>query len=147
MDLACYLAGNVRTVFALGRSGTVPDRVDYEDVSTVALDFESGTVGTVVSTCAVWQFFWACTLIARDLHLELVFDEGTLRGTVDGRSVAYDHPSSGYDEQIAEFLRAVSSGDQSFVRCSYREALSTFATTLAANRSLTSGRPELVSWS
>lgn len=144
VDLARYLAGDVRSVFALGRGGHVPDRVDYEDVSTLSLDFAGGAIGTVVSTCAVWQFFWGCTLIGRDLHLELMFDAGTLRGRVDGSPVAYDHPSSGYDEQIATFVRAVGTGDQSSIRCSYRDGLGTLATTLAANRSLASGHPEPV---
>ena len=144
VDLARYVAGDVRTVFALGRVGTVPDRVDYEDVSAVTLDFAGGAVGAIASTCAVRQFFWGCTLIARDLHLELVFDAGTLRGVVDGRAIAYDHPSSGYDEQVATFVRAVRTGDRSPIRCSYRDGVGTFAATLAANRSLASGRPEAV---
>jgi myo-inositol 2-dehydrogenase/D-chiro-inositol 1-dehydrogenase len=144
VDLARYFAGDVSAVFALGRAGHVPDRVDYEDVSTLSLDFAGGAIGTVVSTCAVWQYFWGCTLIARDVHLELVFDAGTLRGSVDGRPIDENHPSSGYDEQVAHFLRAVRTGDPSPIRCSYRDGLGTLATTLAANRSLASGRPEPV---
>jgi predicted dehydrogenase len=144
VDLARYFAGEVRSVSALGRASTVPDRVDYEDTSSLTLDFADGAVGTVVSTCAVWQFFWGCTLVARDLHLELIFDAGTLRGTVDGKSIAYDHPSSGYDEQVAAFLQAVQTGDRSPIRCSYRDALGTFAVTLAANQALTTGRPATV---
>ena len=144
VDLARYFAGDVRSVFALGRGGHVPDRVDYEDVSSLTLDFAEGAVGTVVSTCAVWQYFWGCTLIARDLHLELIFDAGTLQGTVDGRLIEYSHPSSGYDEQIADFIRAVETGDRSLIRCSYRDGLGTLATTLAASRSLASGRAEPV---
>ena len=144
VDLTRYFAGDVRSVFALGRGGHVPDRVDYEDVSSLTLDFAEGAVGTVVSTCAVWQYFWGCTLIARDLHLELIFDAGTLQGTVDGRRIEYHHPSSGYDEQIADFIRAVETGDRSLIRCSYRDGLGSLATTLAATSSLASGRPEPV---
>ena len=144
VDLARYFAGDVRSVFALGRARHVPERVDYEDVSSVALDFAGGAVGSVVSTCAVWQFFWGCTLIARDLHLDLVFGVGTLCGRVDGRPLEERHPSSGYDEQVADFVRAVRAGDQAAIRCSYRDGLGTLATTLAANRSLASGRPEPV---
>jgi myo-inositol 2-dehydrogenase/D-chiro-inositol 1-dehydrogenase len=144
VDLTRYFAGEVRTVFALGRSGTVPDRVDYEDVSSVTMDFNAGAVGTVVSTCTVWQFFWGCTLLARDVHLELVFDQGTLRGRMDNASVAFDHPSSGYDEQVAAFVKAVSTGDQSQIRSSYRDGLGTFAVTLTAERSMQTGLPEIV---
>ncbi|MGI8589231.1 MAG: Gfo/Idh/MocA family protein [Chloroflexia bacterium] len=144
VDLARYLAGDVRSAYALGRAGHVPDRVDYEDVSTVSLDFTDGAVGTILSTCAVWQFFWGCTIIARDLHLELVYDEWTVRGKVDGRPIAYHNEASGYPEQVAAFVQAVATGDQSRIRCSYRDGFGTLATTLAATRSLASGRPEPV---
>ncbi len=144
VDLARYFAGNVRSVYAIGREGHVPDRVDYEDVSTISLDFEGGAIGTVISTCAVWQFFWSCTLIGRDLHLDLVFDDWTVRGSVDGRRIDYHDAVSGYPEQIATFVRAVQTGDQSLIRCPYRDGLGTLATTLAANRSIASGRPEPV---
>lgn len=144
IDLTRYLAGEVRGVYALGRAQTVPDRVDYEDVSSVTLDFADGAVGTVLSTCAVWQFYWGCTIIARDVHLELVFDDWTLRGRVDGHPVEYRDTIGGYQEQINAFVRAVRTGDQSPIRCSYRDGLGTLATTLAAVRSLTTGRPEAV---
>lgn len=144
VDLARYFAGEVRTVYALGRAGHVPDRVDYEDVSTVSLDFREGAVGSILSTCAVWQFFWGCTLIARDVQLDLVFDEWTVRGRVDGQTIDYHDTVSGYPEQVATFLRAVQTGDQSLIRCSYRDGLGTLAATLAANRSLVSGMPEAV---
>ncbi|MBA3944071.1 MAG: Gfo/Idh/MocA family oxidoreductase [Herpetosiphonaceae bacterium] len=144
VDLARYFGGEIKQVYALGRKGTVPERVDYEDVTTVSLDFDGGAVGTIVSTCAVWKFFWGCTIIARDLHLELVYDAWTVRGTIDGEPVDYHDPVSGYLEQIATFVRAVRDHDQSLVRCSYRDGLGTLATTLAANRSLVSGLPEPV---
>lgn len=144
VDLARYLAGDVRQVYALGRAGIVPDRVDYEDRSTLTLDFSGGAVGTIVSTCAVWQFFWGCTIIARDLHLDLVYDAGTVRGQVDGRPVAHHDPVSGYPEQVAAFIHAVQTGDRTAIRCTYRDGLATLATTLAATRSLASGQPEAV---
>lgn len=144
VDLARYFAGDVASVYAVGRAGTVPDRVDYEDVTTVTLDFSGGAVGTVVSTCAVRQFFWGCTLIARDVHLELVYDAWTVKGTVDGTLIDYYDEASGYPEQVETFVRAVRTGDQSLVRCSYRDGLATLATTLAANCSLESGCPEPV---
>lgn len=144
VDLARYFAGDVRSVYALGRGGHVPERVDYEDVTTVSLDFSGGAIGSIISTCAVWQFFWGCTLIGRDLHLELVYDEWTVRGSVDGQPINHHDPASGYPEQVATFVQAVSNRDQSLVRCSYRDGFGTLATTLAANCSLTSGQSELV---
>lgn len=145
VDLARYFAGNVRCVYALGSQGHVHDRVDYEDATVVSLDFERGSVGSIVSTCAVQQFFWGLTLVARDLHLELVFDEWTVRGRVDGAEINYHDEISGYPEQIGTFIKAVQSNNQSLIRCDYQDGLHTLATTLAANRSLETGSPEVVS--
>lgn len=143
-DLVRHLAGEIAQVHAVGSAGHVPDRVDYEDSTTVNLRFASGAVGAVASSCAPWQFFWGLSLVGRDFHLELVYDEWTVRGRVDGREVHHFDPKSGYPEQVAAFLEAVRTGDQSLVRCSYRDGLGTLAATLAANRSLQSGRPEVV---
>lgn len=142
-DLARYFAGSVHSVYATGSGGHVSDRVDYEDVTAVNLNFDGGTVGSIVSTCAVWQFFWGATLIARDLHLELIFDQWTVRGTVDGQPVDYHDEITGYPEQINAFLRAIETWDQSLVWSNYRDGCATLAVTLAANRSLASGRPEI----
>ena len=46
--------------------------------------------------------------------------------------------------EISAFLDALRRGDQSAIRCSYRDGVGTFATTLAANRSLESGHSEKV---
>lgn len=144
VDLARYFAGEVQSIQALGGSGHVPERVDYEDVSALNLSFTGGAIGSIVSTCAIRQFFWGFTLIARDLHLELVFDEWTLRGVVDGTAIDLRDSSTGYQEQIDTFLEAVERRDQSLIRSSYRDALRTLVTTLTANRALASGLPEPV---
>jgi predicted dehydrogenase len=61
VDLARYLAGDVRSVYALGRASHLPAQVDYESASTVCLDFARGTIGSIVSTwtaryvlCGFW---------------------------------------------------------------------------------------------
>ena len=144
VDLARYFAGDVQSVYALGRTGEVPDRVDYEDVTTVTLNFAGGAIGTIISTCALRQFFWGCTLVGRDVHLDLIYDAWTVRGQIDGERIDYQDSTSGYPEQVATFVRAVEHQDQSLVRCSYRDGLATLATTLAANRSLVTGWAEAV---
>ena len=133
---------HVESVYARASTGHVPDRVDYEDSSAVTLAMTGGAVGTIVSTVAVAQFFWGVTVVARDLHLDLVYDAWTLRGTVDGQRIDEQLPVSGYPEQIAIFLDAVESGNASPVLCTYRDGMETLAATLAANCSLQSGLPE-----
>ena len=52
--------------------------------------------------------------------------------------------SGGYFRQIECFLAAVEAQDQSLVRSSYADAVNSLAVTLAANRSLETGKVELV---
>jgi predicted dehydrogenase len=144
VDLARYLAGDVRSVYALGRASHLPDQVDYEAASTVCLDFAGGAIGTIVSAWAAPHLFWGCTVVGPDLHLDLVYDAWTVRGTVDGRPVDYHSPLTGYPEQVGSFVRAVQTGNQSLIRCSYRDGAITLATTLAATRSLVTGQSEEV---
>ncbi len=142
VDVARYLAGDVTRVSAEASSGHVPDRVDYPDTTVLSLRFSSGAVGSLVSSAAVWNFYWALTLVARDLHLELVYDVFTLKGVVDGQVIDEHDPRSGYPEQVEAFVRAVETGDASLIRSPYEDALHTFQTTLAANRALKTGRPQ-----
>ncbi len=142
VDVARYLVGDVTRVSAKASSGHVPDRVDYPDTTLVNLDFGSGAVGSVVSSAAVWNFYWALTLVARDLHLELVYDVFTIKGVVDGERVDEHEPRSGYPEQVEAFVRALETGDASLIRSPYEDALQTFRVTLAANRALRTGRAQ-----
>lgn len=144
VDLARYFAGDVQSVYALGRASHLPDQVDYEAASTMSLDFVGGAIGTIVSAWTAPSLFWGCTVVGPDLHLDLVYDAWTVRGTVDGRVVEYHSPVTGYPEQIRSFVRAVQARDQSLIRCSYRDGALTLATTLAATRSLVTGQSEAV---
>jgi predicted dehydrogenase len=144
VDVARVFGGDAASVFAGGSRLAIPDRVDYPDSTSVTLAYESGAIGTILSTAAVSQFVWRCTLVARELHLDLVYDAGTVTGRVDGRPIEHHDPSGGYQEQIEAFIAAIETGDQGRIRSSYRDGVKTLATTLAANRSLETGLPEPV---
>ena len=144
VDAARFLAGDAETAFARASTGHAADRVDYPDSTSLTLTHAGGAVTTVLSTAAVWQFYWGLTVVARDLHLDLVYDEWTLRGTVDGQRIDEHLPASGYPEQVEAFLTAVEADDPSLVRSPYRDAFNTFAATLAATRSLETGAVEAV---
>lgn len=142
-DLLRMLGGEATEAFAGGHSGAGGD-IDYPDSTAVTLALDSGAVGTVLSTTAVRKFFWGLTVIAPDLHLDVVYDDWTVRGVDRGERVDLHIPVAGYQEQVDAFLHAVESGDRSGIRSSYRDGCGTLAATLAANRSLDTGRPEPV---
>jgi predicted dehydrogenase len=147
-DLARYFGGEVQQVFAWGRRKLIPPAdaptLDFEDVTTVNLDFVNGAVGNVSSTSAIRGGRYSVEVIGRNLHLNLNYVSDTLTGTVDGESVDMKAEKSGYFEQVESFLQAVRQKDQSLVKSSYADAARTLAVTLAANASLQSGRVELL---
>jgi predicted dehydrogenase len=147
-DLARYFGGEVHQVFAWGRRKLIPPAdaptLDFEDVTTVNLNFANGGVGNVSSTSAIRGGRYSLEVIGRNLHLNLNYVSGTLTGTVDGESVDVTMEKSGYFEQVASFLQAVRENNQSLVKSSYADAARTLALTLAANASLRSGRVEAV---
>ncbi len=143
-DLMRYFAGDIQVVRGLGRRFLPNEQVNFHDVSTVALEFQDGAIGSMNSSCVAEQFYWDCTLVAPGAQLHLIFDKGTMNGHVDGQLIEYQARESGYQEQIDAFLQAVLTGNQAEIRSSYRDGLATFATTLAAAQSLETSRAEAV---
>lgn len=143
-DILRYFLGDVAEAHALGHRGLADDVADFPQCTVCNLRFASGAVGVVTSTCAatVPEGFGA-ELIGRDFYLKLTFDN-RLRGMVDKKPVEYDGTESGYFRQVEQFLLAVKERRQSLVRSSYADAAKTLATTLAANRSIETGKPEKV---
>jgi len=143
-DLLRYFLGDVVEVHAYGHTGQASDYTDFEDSTVCNLRFASGAVGTITSTCcATAPDGFAVELSGRDFYLKLIMDT-RLQGKADGNDINFEGKETGYHRQVECFCKAVSSRDQSLVRSSYADAVRTFAVTLAANRSLVSGRPEKV---
>jgi myo-inositol 2-dehydrogenase/D-chiro-inositol 1-dehydrogenase len=144
IDLVRYLAGDAVQVAGFGVRSTGA-KVDYEDSTTVMFQLDGGAVATVASSCALDNYFWAMTVVATDLRLELLFDDGTVTGVADGRPVRFEGGSAGYQEQIDAFIQAIESDDQALILSSYRDGVTTLATTLAAREAVVTGRPVAVS--
>ena len=143
-DLMRYFLGEVGEVQVFGHAGLGSDIADFEDSTVANLRFKSGAVGNVASTyTANAPDGFAVELSGRDCYLKLVMDL-QLRGQVDNQPVEFDGKETGYFRQVEQFIRAVERHDQSLVRSSYADAVRTLAVTLAANRSLETGRAELV---
>lgn len=140
-DLARWLVGEVEDVYAAG--GRTPREawpdVDIAETTTATVTFESGAVGALSSSCLLgWKHRVGLHLFGDDLAMEI--DEGGVGiygapGTIEQRA--------GGDPVVAEdrdFLDAVR-GAEDRIRSPYAEALRTHRVTMAANRSLETGRP------
>ncbi len=136
--------GEVEEAQAYGHSGASSDYTDFEDSTTCNLKFKSGAAGNIVSTCcAVVPGGFAGELVGRDFYLHAQMDT-RLIGRIGDTDIGFQGHEPGYFRQVEQFLLAVRESDQSLVRSSYEDAARTLAVTLAANRSLQSGRSEKV---
>ena len=143
-DLIRYFLGDVANVHAYGVKGVSEDIADFEECTVCNLQFESGAVGNITSTCVARAHDnFATELVGDDIYLKLTHDLG-LRGQIGGEGIDYTGTEAGYFRQVEQFIKAVEANDQGLVRSSYADAVKTLAVTLAANRSLETGQVESV---
>ena len=141
VDMMRLLAGDVRSVYARYArrvTGDVPN-MTVPDVQVVALEFASGAVGYISTSCALTKGGYGSDLkvVLRDMVLEVGSDLKVVpEGAVELEPLA--EPDAGID---AAFIQAVQSGDRSSIRCDYREGLKSAAVCIAANESAKSGGP------
>lgn len=141
VDMMRLLAGDVRSVYARYArrvTGDVPN-MTVPDVQVVALEFASGAVGYISTSCALTKGGYGSDLkvVLRDMVLEV---GSRLKVVPEG--AAEIEPFSEQDAGIdAAFVQALKTGDRSSIRCDYREGLKSAAVCIAANESAASGRP------
>jgi len=139
-DLARLLVGDVSRVSAMG--GTTqrlafPD-LNILDVTTASLQFTSGAVGTMASTCLLnWRHrvelhLFADALAIEISEFEIMIDNG------HGRPIRRAEGDP-FMREDRDFIDAVL-GKANHIRAPYAEALKTHRLTIAANQSAHEGR-------
>jgi predicted dehydrogenase len=151
IDLARAIAGDVVSVQAAVSdvllAQTDGDRGDIEDVATLLLRHESGSLSTIAVgwTREGLPGIYCVDVVATEATLRLTLDpDFTLDGVsrseqVEARSA--EHP---WDSTIGRFLEAARAGDGSRVFCTPRDAARTLAVAAACERALKSGETVLV---
>lgn len=143
-DYLRYFLGEVVEVHAFGKKNVSKDIADFEECTVCNLQFASGAVGNITSTCVAGaEDGFAAEIVGDNLYLKVIMDT-RLRGKVDGETINFDGQERGYFRQIEEFLKAVEAGNQRLVRTDYADAVKTLEVTAAANRSMVTGRVEKV---
>ena len=83
-DLIRYFLGDVESVQAYGIKNVSDGIADFEECTVCNMQFESGAVGSITSTCVARAHEnFATELVGDDLYLKLTHDLG-LRGQIDG---------------------------------------------------------------
>ena len=143
-DLVRYFLGDVASVHAYGIKNVSDGIADFEECTVCNMQFESGAIGNITSTCVARAHDnFATELVGDALYLKLTHDLG-LRGQIGDEAIDYTGTEAGYFRQIALFIDAVEANKQGFVRSPYVDAVKTLAVTLAANRTLETGEVEQV---
>jgi predicted dehydrogenase len=144
-DFLRYFLGEVAEVQAFGHKGLGDDIADFEDSTVCNLHFASGAIGNVTSTsCAnVVNDAFSAELVGRDFDLKLTMDK-TLAGRENEKPIEFTGEETGYFRQVEVFMQAVEKRDRNLVRSTYDDAARTLAVTVAANRSLETGKVEKV---
>ncbi len=143
-DLIRYFLGDVTSVHASGIKGVSEGIADFEECTVCNIQFESGAVGSITSTCVARAHDnFATELVGDDIYLKLTHDLG-LRGQISGEAIDYTGTEAGYFRQVEQFINAVAANDQGLVLSSYADAAKSLAVTLAANCSLETGQVEQV---
>lgn len=143
-DWLRYFLGEAVETHSYGHRGGSEDIADFEDSSVCNVRFAGGAIASVHSTCCTKPLeMFTTELTGRAFHLKATMDT-KLDGKIDDQTIEYTGTETGYHRQVAAFLKAVESGDQAAVRTDYENAVRSLAVTLAADRSLASGKPEKV---
>ena len=141
VDLARYLVGDIAEVFARAGYASRSDfaELDVASSTAVTLQFSSGTVGTLSTTCLLrWGHRIGLHLFADALAIELS-DREIMVDVGRGRPVR----SAAADPVFLEdrdFIDAVQ-GLENSIRCPYGDALKSHRVALAIARSVDTGQP------
>ena len=146
VDLARFVAGEVKTVYAAGSVGAMTDKENYDihDVSIATLKMDSGAVGNIVSGCIAEKHGGGehgLTVKGRNFMVwanenNAKWDSEDETDEVSGKPKHARLLNSGDDA----FVEAIRSGEQGGILSDYRSGVQTLAVTLAANESMENGQ-------
>ena len=142
-DMARYLFGEVKTVYAVARYDLIPNTdYDIEEASAVSLQFESGVFGIMFSACFTTNGLRRSGLdiFCEDGSLEYHLRRALVLSTADGTETWKPENNCTIDMD-STFIEAVRTGDGSAIRSPYSDAAKTAILSIAANQSLETGNP------
>ena len=142
-DMCRYLFGEVKSVFAGGRTGLMADVENYniEDASSATMVFENGILATVFSACFLSVGNkGGIDIFTKDMVIEYK-ERRSINIVQKDRSELVEVRNDYGQAQDDAFIEAVRTGDGSRLKSSYADAVKTQQVVMAVNRSLETGEP------
>jgi predicted dehydrogenase len=147
-DLARYLFGEVRTLYAASSKGAVKaEGYTIEDASSVVLLFKNGAIGNIMSCCALSTAGGGVSLSVYTSRFVAHFTgwEMGVEIHVGRRDAPLTEKITGesniFELEDAAFLRAVETKDQTKVLSSYADGVETLRLSVLASQSMETRRP------
>jgi len=140
-DLARYLVGDVRRVFATSALRVLTDvpNLDVPDVGIAQLEFENGAIGVISNTCCLdMGYRVGLHIVCRNLVVEV---DGGVRVIEPNRREEIHDQTDVRLVQNQVFIDAVKSGARAGIESDYSDAVKTLAVSLAVNESAETGQP------
>ena len=147
VDLARYMAGEVKSVYASATTGAMTEIENYDitDASITNLNFDSGAIGFISTNCIAdgVEGSSKVDLIVkgRGFNAYTNSDKGQWNSKEGGKGE--ESGGQPWAEQLGNgdraFIAAIRCGDQSGIISDYKSGTQTLAVTLAATQSMKSG--------
>jgi myo-inositol 2-dehydrogenase / D-chiro-inositol 1-dehydrogenase len=150
VDLARFLGGDVVEVHAYAATGFntgVPENYTIEDASVVNLRFRSGAIANLWASASSNGGGGGVTLNIYAGRTTALFTgwEHTLRLLQAGEdTIEIRGEGEIFTVEDKAFIQAVRSGDPAGIQCAYPDGVKTLEISVAANRSMETGRPVAV---
>lgn len=146
IDLERAVGGEVVAVQAkaspVALAQSAGERGDIEDAAVIALQFESGAIG---SSSIAWTRdglpgAYSLDILGSESSLRLDLDPNfTLRGVSRGREIDVGMKQHPIERGVRRFVEAAKAGDKTRVFCTPVDAAGTLATVIASEEALVSG--------
>jgi|TARA_B000000460_G_scaffold221904_1_gene174248 predicted dehydrogenase len=141
-DLCRYLVGDdVVAVHGFAVDGSMSDIPNYniDDMSTINIQFASGTIANITSACML-KGFGRVKLEIFSNGLVVDVSSGSIQINREGETETFGNEVNGYQHEDRVFIDAVKSKNGSKIRSPYSDALKTLQLTLAASESFIMGK-------
>jgi predicted dehydrogenase len=141
VDMVRFLAGEINEVYARMALTVMQDieGLNIPDVGTVSVQFESGAVGHIDTTCIQPDHRTLVEVMGRDFRVSL---DGTSLTIIDKKgTLTLSSSGNFYKDQDDAFVEAVRTGNRELILSPYEDAMKTLEVTLAANQSAAEGVP------